>query len=91
MNKDALEKLRMDYILDLRNGRYDIKFSEVMDVLSSGLNDKPLLNEMIKAHEKRYGKIKVHTATEEESKEYEEKRRQEVMALEKEYEEERRR
>jgi len=28
-------------------------------------------------------KIKVHTATAEESKEYEEKRRQEVMALEK--------
>ena len=61
MDNDGLEKLRMDFILDLRNGRYNITLKDVMDVLSSGLNDKPLLNEMIKAHENRYGKIKVHT------------------------------
>ena len=71
MDKDTLEKLRMDFILDLRNGRYNITLRDVMDWLSSGLNDKPLLNEIIKAHEKRYGKIKMHVMTEEEIKEYE--------------------
>ena len=71
MDTDTLEKLRMDFILDLRNGRYNITLRDVMDWLSSGLNDKPLLNEIIKAHEKRYGKIKMHVMTEEEIKEYE--------------------
>tara|TARA_R100000353_G_scaffold56736_1_gene45026 strand:- start:8 stop:238 length:231 start_codon:yes stop_codon:yes gene_type:complete len=71
MDKDTLEKLRMDFILDLRNGRYNITLRDVMDWLSSGLNDKPLLNEIIKAHEKKYGKIKMHVMTEEEIKEYE--------------------
>ena len=71
MDTDTLEKLRMDYILDLRNGRYDITLTEVLDVLDLGINDKPLLNEIIKAHEKKYGKIKIHTMTEEEIKEYE--------------------
>tara|TARA_A100001515_G_scaffold81352_1_gene64512 strand:+ start:167 stop:397 length:231 start_codon:yes stop_codon:yes gene_type:complete len=71
MDTDTLEKYRMDLILDLRNGRYDVKLRDVLDMLSSGLNDKPLLNEIIKAHEKKYGKIKVHTMTEEEIKEYE--------------------
>ena len=71
MDTDTLEKLRMDFILDLRNGRYNITLRDVMDMLSSGLNDKPLLNEIIKAHEKKYGKIKVHTMTKEEIKEYE--------------------
>ena len=63
MDTDTLEKYRMDLILDLRNGRYNITLMDVMDMLSSGLNDKPLLNEIIKAHEKKYGKIKVHTMT----------------------------
>ena len=89
MNYEEKERLRMDFILDLRNGRYNVTFKDVMDMLET--NDKPLIVAMVSAHEKRYGKIKVHTATAEESKEYEEKRRQEVMALEKEYEEERRR
>jgi hypothetical protein len=80
----TLEERRMDFILDLRNGRYNITLRDVIDMLSSGLNDKPLLNEIIKAHEDRYGKIKMHPLTEEEIKEYEEKTRQEV----KEYEEE---
>ena len=71
MDTDTLEKYRMDLILDLRNGRYNITLRDVMDMLSSGLNDKPLLNEIIKAHEKRYGKIKMHVMTEEEIKEYE--------------------
>tara|TARA_R100001224_G_C3908679_1_gene111118 strand:+ start:94 stop:351 length:258 start_codon:yes stop_codon:yes gene_type:complete len=70
----TLEERRMDFILDLRNGRYDVKLMDVLDMLSSGLNDKPLLNEIIKAHEKKYGKIKVHTMTEEEIKEYEEEK-----------------
>jgi len=74
MDTDTLEKLRMDYILDLRNGRYDITLTEVLDVLDLGINDKPLLNEIIKAHEKKYGKIKIHTMTEEEIKEYEEEK-----------------
>ena len=74
MDTDTLEKYRMDLILDLRNGRYDVKLMDVLDMLSSGLNDKPLLNEIIKAHEKKYGKIKVHTMTEEEIKEYEEEK-----------------
>ena len=67
----TLEERRMDFILDIRNGRYNITLMDVMDWLSSGLNDKPLLNEIIKAHEKKYGKIKMHTMTEEEIKEYE--------------------
>ena len=71
MDTDTLEKYRMDLILYLINGRYDVKLMDVLDMLSSGLNDKPLLNEIIKAHEKKYGKIKVHTMTEEEIKEYE--------------------
>ena len=61
LDNDALEKLRMDYILDLRNGRYDVKLRDVMQALSSGSNDKPLLNEIIKAHEKQYGKIEMYT------------------------------
>ena len=56
MDTDTLEKYRMDLILDLRNGRYDVKLMDVLDMLSSGLNDKPLLNEIIKAHEKKIRK-----------------------------------
>jgi len=39
----------MDFILDLRNGRYNVTFKDVMDMLET--NDKPLIVAMVSAHE----------------------------------------
>ena len=42
MDYEEKEKLRMDFILDLRNGRYNVTFKDVMDMLGDNIDIEEL-------------------------------------------------